>query len=387
MTKRLDDLLDELIKQKRIHSAIMSVASGDGAFQWSGARGVMYPDGPTVTPSTPWFIASVTKLFIASTIFRMIEEGELALEDRVVDLLPSSLTHRIHVFKGTDWTDRLTVEHLLSHASGLPDYIEDYPKRRRGNGDERRSLVEILLEEGDRIWSLNDTVHWVRERLTPHFEPQDLDGRRVRIRYSDTNYQLLIGIIENRRAATPFYQVLNDLILAPLGLQNTWVPDHARCSGPEPDVAAIYAGSEMVRLPRFLGSIADMNSTSEDLIGFHRAIVEGRLFQNVDTWHRMQARWRRFSLPLDRAALRQPGWPIDYGLGVMRFQLPRLFTPPRRMPKVVGHSGSTGTWLFYAPEVDMYLAGTVNQVTAGAVPFKVVPRALRAIAKNDDPPA
>ena len=381
MTQRLDALLEELIARKDMQSVIMAVASGDGSFRWAGARGLMSPGGPPVTTATPWFIASITKLFIAATVLRMVELGELTLEDRVVDRLAPSLTRRLHVLDGTDWTDRLTLAHLLSHASGLPDYIEDYPKTRRRDGADRRSLVEILQEEGDRAWSLDDTVQWVRERLKPHFAPQALDGRRVRIRYSDTNYQLLIGIIEARRDA-PFCRILSDLVLDPLDLRNTWLPGHPRGDGPEPDAVPVFAGSEVLRLSRFLASIGDLNSTCEDLLRFCQAVVEGSLFQEPATWHRMQAHWHRFSLPLDRAALRQPSWPIEYGLGVMRFRLPRLLTPFRRMPALVGHTGSTGTWLFHAPEIDLYLSGAVNQITAGAVPFRVVPRALRAVAES-----
>jgi len=379
MPQRLEILLDKLYDRKEIHSAIMSVVSGDGRFQWAGARGLVSPDGPPVTPRTPWFIASITKLFIASTVLRMVEERELALADRVVDRLPPSITHQIHVLNGTDWTDRITVEHLLSHTSGLPDYIEDYPPRRRAARSDGRSLVEILLDDGDRDWSLDDTARWVRERLTPHFAPQALDGRRVRTRYSDTNYQLLIGIVETCRGA-PFYQILTDLIFNPLDLQNTWSPGHHPQAGPEPDVAALYAGSDVVGFPRFLASIGDLNSTCEDLFRFYRAVVDGRLFRDAGTWRRMQAHWHRFSLPLDRAALRQPSWPIAYGLGVMRFRIPRWLTPFRPIPQVVGHTGSTGTWLFYAPEADLYLAGSVNQVTAGAIPFRVVPETLRVMA-------
>lgn len=331
-----------------------------------------------MTPATPWFIASITKLFIASTVMRMVEDGELALGDRIVDRLAASVTDRLHVLDGKDRTDQITVEHLLGHTSGLPDFIEDYPTVPRGQGADRRSLVEILMQDGDRPWSLEDTARWVRERLKPHFAPQPLQARRVRIRYSDTNYQLLIGIIETRRGA-PFHLVLEDLILKPLGLEDTWLPGHPRGSGAEREVAAVYAGADVLRLPRFLAAIGDMNSTCDDLVRFLRAVVGGRLFCDPDTWRRMRAQWRQFSFPLDRAALRQPSWPIEYGLGVMRFQLPCFLTHFRPLPHVVGHTGSTGTWLFHAPEPDLYLAGAVNQFTAGAVPFKVVPRILQAV--------
>ncbi|MCH8553456.1 MAG: beta-lactamase family protein [Natronospirillum sp.] len=381
MTQSLDALLDQLIERKDIHSAIMSVASGDGTFKWSGARGVMSPDGPPVTPTTPWFVASITKLFIASVVMRLVEQGELALEDRLVDRHSPDITHGLHVLDGKDRTGQITIAHLLGHASGLPDYIEDYPKKQRKDLADRRSLVEILVEDGDRDWSLEDTAQWVRERLTPHFVPQALDGKRVRIRYSDTNYQLLVGIVETCRKA-PFPRILQDLILDPLALKNTWFSGHYQGAGPEPAVPVLYAGADPINIPRFLTSIGDMNATCDDLISFFRAVVQGRLFEQDDTWRRMQSPAHRFSFPTDRGALRQPGWPIEYGLGVMGFQLPRLFTPFKPMPKVVGHTGSTGTWLFYAPEPDLYLAGAVSQVTAGAVPFKVVPKILQSVGQR-----
>lgn len=377
----LDTVLDGLMERKDVHSAVLSVVSGSGEFRWTGARGAVSPGGAPMTPTTPWFIASITKLFIASTVMRMVEEGELSLEDRVVDRLAASVTDRLHVVDGKDLTDRITVEHLLAHASGLADFIEDYPAKRPGAGADRRNLVEILVTDGDRAWSLEDTARLVRERLTPHFAPQPLDDRRIRIRYSDTNYQLLIGIIEARRGA-PFIQVLQDLILDPLGLDDTWLPGQSRSSGPEREVAALYAGDAVVRLPRFLSSIADLNSTCEDLLRFFRAAVGGRLLREPHTWDRMQARWNGFSLPFDLAALRQPSWPIEYGLGVMRVRIPRVFTPFRPVPAVVGHTGSTGTWLFHAPVPDLYFVGAVSQMTAGAVPFKVFPNVLRAVAEG-----
>jgi len=41
-----------------------------------------------------------------------------------------------------------------------------------------------------------------------------------------------------------------------------------------------------------------------------------------------------------------------------------------------GHTGVNGSWLFHSPELDVIVAGTVDQMTAGAVPFRLVPRLL-----------
>jgi CubicO group peptidase (beta-lactamase class C family) len=112
-------------------------------------------------------------------------------------------------------------------------------------------------------------------------------------------------------------------------------------------------------------------------MAFLRALVSGTLFADPATAEIMRGHWNRFPFPRDRAALRGPGWPIEYAMGMMRFSLPRFFNLGRAMPAVIGHSGSTGTWLFYCPALDLYLSGAVDQATAGAVPYRVIPRLLR----------
>ena len=108
-----------------------------------------------------------------------------------------------------------------------------------------------------------------------------------------------------------------------------------------------------------------------------RALITGALFEDATTAELMRQGWNRFRLPTDRAALRQPGWPIEYGYGMMRFAIPRFIPPFRRVPAVIGHTGATGSWLFYCPEMDLYLCGTVDQATAAPLPFRYLPRLLR----------
>jgi hypothetical protein len=63
---------------------------------------------------------------------------------------------------------------------------------------------------------------------------------------------------------------------------------------------------------------------------------------------------------------------------MMRFSMPRFIPPFQRVAAVIGHTGVTGSWLFYCPEMNLYLCGTVDQATAAPLPFRYLPRLLRA---------
>jgi len=126
-------------------------------------------------------------------------------------------------------------------------------------------------------------------------------------------------------------------------------------------------------------SFRGIYSTARDTLSFLRSFVRGEVFQNSTTLALTQQRWNRFGFPRDRVGLRAPSWPIEYGLGMMRFRLPRVFTLLRPMPDVLGHTGSTGCWLFYCSQLDVLLSGSVDEVTAGAVPYRVVPRILQIL--------
>ena len=75
-----------------------------------------------------------------------------------------------------------------------------------------------------------------------------------------------------------------------------------------------------------------------------------------------------------------PGWPIEYGLGIMRFRPPRALNAGRRAPVLIGHTGTTGSWAVHSPEAGVYLAGTFDNPSAAAAPYRFVPALIRARA-------
>ncbi|MDP9847907.1 serine hydrolase domain-containing protein [Streptosporangium lutulentum] len=354
---RLTGLLENLVARRDVHHANLAVASGDGKRRWSAASGPAGSDDHQPRPDTPFFIASVTKRFIITLVLQAHERGELELAAPIGAYLPAETIAGLHVLGGIDRTSAITVRHLASHTSGLPDYFE---KRREGP-----SLYERLAAGHELAWSFEDAMRITREQQRPHFEPQDLTSARQKARYSDTGFQLLIRIVETVTDRS-FADLLTERILGPLGLTHTWLPGHRP---PDPATAApspLYAKRRRVELTSMIESSNDLFSTTGDLLVFQRALLDGELFGDARSLESLTERRNRLrNIPV-----------LRYGLGTMFFTVGRLMSSGRRPVTLIGHSGVTGTWLFHCPELDLHLVGTVDQTRGQAVPFRFMTRCL-----------
>lgn len=356
---RLTALLEKVVARRGIHHANLAVASGDGTRHWAGAAGAAGPQRTPLTPETPFFIASITKRFIITLVLQAHERGELHLDDPVTRHLPADVTDGLHVRKGTDHTAGITLRHLASHTAGLPDHFE---KPREGP-----SLFAQLAAGNDRAWGFEDVVRMAKEDHRPHFPPQDLTADRQRARYSDAGFQLLIRIAEVATGRS-YGELLTERIIAPLGLQHTWLPGRSAPAVPTPEASRLYAKDRPLDLPRMIESCNDLISTTGDLLRFQRALLAGELFADPVTVGLLTERENR----LRNAPV------LRYGLGTMLFRVNRLSAPGTHPVWLVGHSGSTGTWLFRCPELDVHLTGTVDQAEGRSLPFRLMAHLLRA---------
>ncbi len=369
----LEALLHGLAKGRAGKRAILAVESGDKSFRWTGTSGHSAA-GEAVVANTPFFIASIDKLYNATIALMLAERGKLDVDESICHYLPDTLVRGLHHDGRRDRTAEITLRHLLTHTSGLAEWLEDYPKG-------RPSLVETVLQEGDRALTVDEIAAHVRDRLRPHFPPQKLTGSRVRVRYSDTNFVLLVEVIE-AVTGLPLHEIHRQMLHEPLGLQHSYFPGHNQALAPTSTPMMLCVNGEPLHIPLLIQSVKGIYSTAADMMSFMRHLMQWDLFLEQKTLATMRSGWRRFGFPLDRAALRSPNWPIEYGMGMMRFRIPRLFTPLTPMPAVLGHTGSTGCWLFYCPDLDILISGTVEDVTAGAVPFRTVPKVLRVLSES-----
>ena len=111
---KLQEFVNKTVeKEKNIYSMLLSISTGNGKFSWSGAAGTANKEKKiSMTPETPFFIASITKMFTATIIMKLYEEKKINLDDGIVNFLPETLIKGIHVYKNVDYTDSITIKFL-----------------------------------------------------------------------------------------------------------------------------------------------------------------------------------------------------------------------------------------------------------------------------------
>jgi D-alanyl-D-alanine carboxypeptidase len=353
--KKLQSVLDAQIGKGNVHTVVAAVQSQDRRIDFLGAAGIDDAQkGAAMTPDTPYFIGSVTKMYTAAIVMRLYEEMCLDLDAPILQYLPPSLIRGIHVYKGTDYSSRIKVSELVNQSSGLADYENDRP---RGG----KSVLDELKAGHDRSIDTAEALEIIRS-LPPHFPP----GTSGKAYYSNANYRLLGAIIESvtgQSMAANFAE----RICAPLGLRHTYLYDW---TAPRPNEvpATLYMKGASADVPQYLSSNTSdggLVSTASECVIFLRAFFEGRLFNK--TYLERMMTWNSIFFPL------------RYGYGLMYFKLPRFFWPTP-LPDFVGHSGTTGAFAFVCPSRSMFLAGTVNQVASPSRPFFLMISLIRAVS-------
>jgi D-alanyl-D-alanine carboxypeptidase len=351
VSQELQYLVSNLVeKDKSVKNCVLSVMRGDGSFSWSGAAGIASQDGQVpMTKDTPIYIASITKLYTATAIMRLYEKGELSLDDPMAKYLPEGLIQGIHVYQGKDYSHEITIK------EGIADY---YTEKQKGG----KSLFELFQQEPERSWTVDETIERARKDLQPNFPPGTAAS------YSDTNFQLLGKIIE-AVTGKPLHIVFEEFFFRPLGLKHTWL---IGCSKPQVSPSAqpadVFCKDMNITKTRANGAYwADggIVSTAEEMIIFLKALNEGRIVSSdtlklMHNWHKLH-------------------FPLQYGYGTMYVKFPRFMNMVMKVPPLWGHSGSTGSFLYYSDDLNLYLAGTIDQTASQSKPFRLMSKVIKAM--------
>lgn len=142
--------------------------------------------GQPITTSTNLRMASVSKQFTALCILSLVDEGKLSLDDEAFSYLPYP------IFKD------ISIEHLLNHTSGLPDYYQHFA----ANWD-----TTNIMEN-------KDVLDWLATNPDPVFEPGD------QWEYSNTAY-LMLALIVEKVSGTEFSKYAKENVFTKAGMPGT----------------------------------------------------------------------------------------------------------------------------------------------------------------------
>jgi CubicO group peptidase (beta-lactamase class C family) len=342
--KSLIKVLDEKVDGKKIFGT--SFAIKKDRFLWHGTSG-------NLSTNQPYFIASATKLFTTAIILKLKAEDKLKLEDNISNYIDKSILSGLHVYKGKEHSERITIKHLLAHTSGLPDYFQ-------GKGANGKSLEDELTNGNDQYWTFQDAIERAK-KMTPLFAP----GTKNKAHYSDTNFQLLGRIIETTTDKS-YCENCNDLIINRLELEKTYLYQDPADNIPK----TFYYNSNELLIPKAMTSFGPdggIVSTSEDMLIFIEAFFTGKLFPA--SFIDILKKWNKIFFPMRS------------GIGLQLFRLTWIFNLTGAVPDFIGHSGLSGALAYYSPEENIYIAGTVNQVAHPDIAIKTMIKLTQILKK------
>jgi CubicO group peptidase (beta-lactamase class C family) len=183
-------LMTALSARGQFNGAVL--VAQDGKIIYRNAFGkANFQTGADFTPETPSDIGSVTKQFTAMAIMILAERNKLQYDDPVAKYIPE-FSRAVHLSK-------ITLRHLLTHTSGMPDYgdlaINDF-------GLSRQALIAALLSKDD-----------------------VLSKAGQKYQYSNPGYALLAIVVERIIPGISFGDFLEHEIFQPVGMSSTFVYD------------------------------------------------------------------------------------------------------------------------------------------------------------------
>ncbi len=309
----------------RATPAVVVEVGGAGGAAWREAFGTLTYDAgaPAATAETIFDLASLTKVLSTTPLaMAAVEEGRLGLDDPVALWIPE--------WRGAD-REAVTVRDLLEHASGLTAYLPFFTDpQMRGRAAYQHVIATLTLEYAPRSQAI----------------------------YSDLGFILLGFIIEDAGGAPladRFARVAS--LVAPDPLAFTPPPAWRARTAPteiDPWRGRLLAGDVHDENCHALGGAAGHAGL------FGTAAAVGRFARLVlATTAGDTALARRETLDLFRRPSTVPGSSRALGWDTMR----PTSSCGRLMPvDAIGHTGFTGTSLWIAPSLDLYVVLLANRV-------------------------
>jgi D-alanyl-D-alanine carboxypeptidase len=301
----------------------------DESGEWSAAAGVAnIKTGGPASPDAAFRIGSISKMFVAVGILKLVAEGRIGLDDPVSVYLPGLLARG----------DEITIRELLEHRSGLGTTGFG-----NGHGNTWYPAINAACRDDE------DPLADIQAADVQLFEPG------TGFNYANAGYTAL-GLVIEKATGESYERFLTDQIIEPLGLTHTsfqdGVPDwpapyvdgYGNFQPGQGNIDQKHLSNETNCSMSIFGAAGSGISTARDLATFMHALMAGQLLpaslyqQMIDT--------------------RPTGLGYDYGLGIL------AFTTDCGV-EVLGHNG-----VVFGYESDLWTTLDGTRTFADVVPMQ-----------------
>lgn len=303
------------------------------------------------TTDTKFRLWSITKIFTATAIMKLQEQGKLQLGDSICNYI-SRCAQAWHP---------VTIRQLLTHTSGLPDIDDGYPNPSSASRHRLRLSAAEMIE---------------RQRVKPmDFAPGS------HFAYNNFGFYAA-GLVIEKATGNSYEEALKDLIFVPAGMSDTGV-DHAEVvlpkrayyyadahmdawfvDGPPPGAKESLVNAQPYDMPSWMFAAGALYSTTEDLLRFDRALSSGAILQQK-TLDQMWTTMAPVPYYFADAASDVPslkGKVPEYGLG---WETHRV--AGRRCFSHIGAGVATNTWFLHFPDEHVTLVVLANSAALSVV--------------------
>lgn len=300
----LDTLFNRLARHNKAMGSVL--ISKNGKTLYERGFGQAEVGNHANTPETVFRIGSITKTFTASLVFKLIEEGKLSLTDHLSKWYPQVRN-----------ADKITIDDLLTHHSGIHNFTQDNDFMEWQN--QLRTKEEIVA----RIAGLGSD-----------FEPG------TKADYSNTNFMLLAFIVEDVTKKS-YEENLKQRLTGPLKLNHTYVSKIINPAKGEALPYAVEEGVWVLDTPSsavIAGGAGSIASTVGDLTKFIEALFLHHYLSDA-SFNKMKE-------------LRD-----EYGRGIVRFPF-----GPKWLYGHNGHIDNFSSMLAFSPDDSMAFSMVCNGV-------------------------
>jgi len=305
---KLDQFFDRLAEKNKAMGSLAIVRDGKVLYTRAiGYSQISETEKKPLTATNRFRIGSITKMFTATLILQLVEEGKLKLTDTLDKFLPEVPN-----------AGKITISQILSHRSGIPNIFR---------GQNAQGNVKTTPMTKDEHLALI-------VKATPDFEPG------TRSLYSNSGY-FLLGLIIEKLTGKSYEAVLQEKIASKIGLKDTYTATgNIDVNMNESLTYFRIPGGDWKQVPEthpsLLFSAGAIVSTPYDLATFIRALFDGKIVSKES---------------LDQMKTMKDG----EGFGMVTFEFAgKTF---------YGHTGGAdnyGAWLAYLPEEKLAVAYTTN---------------------------